>query len=187
MFPTAAQVDELCTELKLLGQLEPNVKLHVRCRTLQPAYHWLTRFWRALGSEDYKGTIKHVKDKVSRAIECCEVLQTRLDLPTHQDHFRMIRDDLAGCIVADKGLHALRKTYEDDHEAQAVADLSQQIRKIELRLEHYRQVLPAAENLAVPWTGFFNSPVPTSSSIPAPAGTIPSPLLLPETASPPGN
>ena len=143
MLPTSAQVDDLCTELKLISRIEPDTKLHVAYRMLQPAQSLATVFWRTICSEDHQKTLKHVKEKTGRAIDFCDSLVTQLSLQPHRDHFRMIRSDLSGCILPDCGLRALRKTYDDKD--QAAAELDVHIRKVEMKLDHYAMVLPTAD------------------------------------------
>ena len=159
MLPNSVQIDDLCTELKLIARIVPDTKLHVGYRALQPAQSLMTVFWRTLCSEDYQKTLKHVKEKTGRALEFCDALIPQLQVPIHRDHFHMVRADLTSCIGQDCGLRALRKTY--DEKDQPAAELDVHIRKIEMRLQYYQQVLPE-EGTSV-------------------AGSIPSPLVLPAT------
>ena len=140
MLPTSAQVDELCTDLKLIARLVPDTKLHVSHQVLQPAHSLVTAFWRALSYEDHKKTLRHVKEKTGRAIDYCDALVPQLQVPMYRDHFLMVRADLAACVQADAGLKALRKTY--DGKDQPAAELDVHIRKVEMRLEYYSHVFP---------------------------------------------
>ena len=178
MLPTASQIDDLCTELKLIARIVPDTKLHVGYRMLQPAQSLMTAFWRTLCSEDHQKTLKHVKEKTGRAMDFCDALLPQLHMPAHRDHFRMVRSDLSACVVQDCGLRALRKTY--DEKDQPAAELDVHIRKVVMRLEHYQQVLPIEGTPAPtnPWSVPFSSPMMTGH-----AGSIPSPLALPAQSS----
>jgi hypothetical protein len=160
----------------------PDTKLHVGYRMLQPAQSLVTAFWRTLCSEDHQKTLKHVKEKTGRAMDFCDALVPQLHLPVQRDHFRMVRSDLAACIAQDAGLRALRKTY--DEKDQPAAELDVHIRKVEMRLEFYQQILPIEGTpvsqmppvQANPWSNIFGG----SPLLAGQAGSVPSPLALPE-------
>jgi hypothetical protein len=173
MLPNSSQVDDLCTELKLIARIVPDTKLHVGYRMLQPAQSLMTVFWRTLCSEDHQKTLRHVKEKTGRAMDFCDALLSQLALPISRDHFRMIRADLSACVQQDAGLRALRKTYDDKD--QPAAELDVHIRKVEMRLEFYQHVLPVEGTpLANPWQTMFAQ----SPALAGQVGTVPSPLSL---------
>lgn len=165
MTPTASQVHDLCVDLKFIGKIGEDEKVHVGSKSLQPATTLLTRILRMLSWEDNTVTIKYLIDKTGRAIEFCDQLVTELHDHDKRDMFKMIREDLEGCVAPDHGLDALHKTYLKKHAP--ASELEVITRNIKMKLVKYSLALP----LTAPKRNPFESPVLTPSPL-----TLPPPM-----------
>ena len=142
MPPTASQVHDLCVDLKFIGKIGEDEKIHVGSKTIQPATTLFTRIMRMLSWEDNTVTIKYVLERTGRGLEFADQLATELHDPDKRDMFLMIREDLEGCVAPDRGLGALHDTYLRKHAP--ASELEVIIRNIKMKLAKYRAILPSA-------------------------------------------
>ena len=137
--PSAAQVHDLCCDLRFIGKIGEEQKVHVGTKSLQVANSFMTRLIRLVTWESNVVTIKYVRDKTDRAIEFCDQLCNEFSDPDKRDAFLMIREDLQGCIALDVGLDALHKTYAEKDGA--ASELEVIIRNIKMKLAKYHNLL----------------------------------------------
>jgi hypothetical protein len=181
MSPTASQVHDLCVDLKFIGKISEDEKVHVGSKSLQPATTLLTRILRMISWEDNSVTIKYVIDKTGRAIEFCDQLLNELHDHDKRDMFRMVREDLEGCVAPDRGLDALHNTYLKKHAP--ASELEVIVRNIKMKLVKYNAALPPVRPTQSPMV--YGAPPGTSPmTIPTrgPFDSNPSPMALSSSA-----